>query len=120
MSNNVKHTTKSIGDIGEAEASEYLQARGLKEVESNWRHDHGEIDLIMRDGDCLVFVEVRLRFNPNYGHSLETISRQKQQKVRQTAKFYLLKTKQYGKVDCRFDVIGISAGHQITWVKDAF
>jgi len=109
-----------IGLLGESEAQEYLKSHGLTFVEKNYKIKAGEIDLIMEDGEHLVFVEVRLRGNADHGSSIETVTPTKQQRIIRTAKHYLQATQQYDKVPCRFDVVGIDAHQKITWIKDAF
>lgn len=80
----------------------------------------GEIDLIMKDKELLVFVEVRYRHDPDYGHGIETITRTKINRIIRTAEFYLQQKNLNNKVFCRFDVIGINAAKKILWLKDAF
>ena len=82
----------------------------------------GEIDLIMKDSDTLVFVEVRYRKNSKFGSPLETITPNKQRKIRLTAETYMAK---HGlkNTDCRFDTVGLSGNlttPTIDWVKNAF
>jgi putative endonuclease len=77
----------------------------------------GEIDLIMTDENCLIFVEVRLRTNPNYGSGAESVTLTKQRKIIRTAQFYLL-NHAIGNRDCRFDVISID--DKIDWIQGAF
>lgn len=102
-------------------ARDYLLRRGLIWRASNYRTRIGEIDLIMQDGDYLVFIEVRARSSAEYGTALESITLTKQQKIMRTAALYL---QRYSKVEqyvCRFDVVGLQ-GHppKISWIKNAF
>jgi putative endonuclease len=108
---------KKIGNQAENHACEYLQKKGLRLIERNYFCALGEIDLIMQDNDEIVFVEVRSR--NQYGDALESIDEYKQAKLIKTAMYYLQKTKQYDKVNCRFDVIGIN-NNQLEWIKNAF
>jgi len=109
----------AIGAIKEALALDFLTKKGLVLMEKNFRTRFGEIDLIMRDGKYLVFVEVRYRSNPFYGSGLESIQDKKISKIRKTAARYLQKKAWSDKVFCRFDVI--SASHSgIDWIRDAF
>lgn len=112
--------TQITGSMGEDTAKAYLLKQGLEFIEANYYSKGGEIDLIMRDGEHLVFVEVRLRFNPSYGSSLETITAVKQSKIIHTAKCFLLENGLYDKVDCRFDAIGIGPDMELTWIPNAF
>lgn len=114
---------KAIGCRGEKQALDYLQLRGLVHLESNYLCKVGEIDLVMRDGDTLVFVEVRQRKNNLYGTPLETVSSAKKHKLRRTAEHFLLVRKISTRQALRFDVVGIlgaGANAQIDWVQNAF
>lgn len=109
------------GFAAEATARDYLIAQGMKWIESNYRCRLGEIDLIMRDKDYLVFVEVRSRASNVYGGAVESITYGKQQKLLKTASLYLLTHKLQDKVASRFDVISIEGKPpQLTWIKNAF
>ena len=112
--------SKQKGDQGESEAQRFLEQKGLALIQKNYRCKQGEIDLIMQDGTYTVFVEVRLRHNPDYGHSIETITKTKQRRVKQAATCYLLEKKLYDQVDCRFDAVGIGPNNAISWVPNAF
>ena len=112
---------RAQGDVAENEALQYLRQHGLRLVRRNYQCKLGEIDLIMSDGTCLVFVEVRFRRNSRFGSPAETVVARKQQRLIRTAMHYL----QNHKLDspCRFDVIGISGDSdtvQVEWIKDAF
>ena len=74
-----------LGRRGEAIAAHYLQKTGLEVIERNWRCGQGEIDLIARDGDELVFVEVKTRSSVAFGHPLEAITVQKLARLRRLA-----------------------------------
>lgn len=110
---------RAIGELAEKKARDFLLANGLKFVTQNYHCAYGEIDLIMRDGDEIVFVEVRLRTHSDYGTALESIDHNKQKKLLTTATHYLQKYGWLDKVSCRFDVIGYS-DTDIDWIKDAF
>ena len=124
---------KLAGDIGdtaaligyvewEEHAREWLEQRGLSLEARNYACRQGEIDLIMRQGEQLVFVEVRYRRSPDYGSALESVDRRKQQKLLQAAGHYLRDRRQGTEPPCRFDVVAISGEHgqQIDWIEDAF
>jgi len=114
---------KSVGQKAEEEACHYLQTQGLKVVTRNFRCKMGEIDLIMQDLQEIVFVEVRVRNNPNFGSGIDSVDYFKQRKLIKTATLYLSQKKWLDKVNCRFDVIGISYAKTkaaIEWIKDAF
>lgn len=109
----------TTGQAAEDLAAAHLQRQGLKLLERNYRCRHGEIDLIMRDGVEIVFVEVRLRSNAAFGGPGASITHGKQQKLSRTAEHYLL---QHGSAPCRFDAVllGSLAGDDLQWLKNAF
>lgn len=115
---------QQIGNRAEEEAQSYLAKRGLILRERNYRCKMGEIDLIMSDGEALVFVEVRSRSNPTYGSALESVNYRKQQRLIQAAKHYLQKKRIGERLACRFDVVSIEPGAGnnkiIQWVPNAF
>jgi putative endonuclease len=104
-------------------ALEYLEARGLRLVERNFHCPLGEIDLIMYDGNTLVFVEVKFRQRSHYGESAEQVTHRKKQKLINSALLYLSRHAQYANVPCRFDVVGISPGQgsaaAVNWISNA-
>lgn len=108
------------GNTAEDLACRYLEKQGLSLVERNYRCRVGELDLVMRDGDCLVFVEVRSRHRDHYGTPAETITWIKQRRLTRAAAYYLQK-RRYD-APCRFDVISITqTGTQtLEWIRDAF
>jgi putative endonuclease len=96
-------------------ARQYLEQRGLKMVEANFTCKGGEIDLIMRDGDALVFVEVRQRADRHHGGAAASITPAKQKRLTCAAQVYLLRYRQLP--PCRFDVIAID-GDQLDWLRN--
>ena len=112
--------SQKIGFAAEKYARDYLCKQGLKLVENNFSCRLGEIDLIMRDGEFLVFVEVRARVSNAHGNALESVNYFKQQKLLKTASYYLL-IKNLTNIPCRFDVLALD-GHQptVSWIKNAF
>lgn len=112
-------SASSIGASMEDAAAHYLQRAGLSVVERNYRSRHGEIDLIARESDTIVFVEVRFRRSNRFGGAGASVDTRKQQKLLATAQSYL----QQHKLDCpcRFDVLAIDGDAQnIQWIKNAF
>lgn len=109
------------GFTAEIYARDYLKNHGLTLITSNYRCRWGEIDLIMQDGNYLIFVEVRARTSSQYGGAAGSITYQKQCKIIKTA-LYFLTIKKYGETyPLRFDVVifqGIN--QQIEWIKNAF
>ncbi|RTL10668.1 MAG: YraN family protein [Neisseriaceae bacterium] len=108
-------SAKLIGDAAEDLAAEYLLAQGLKLVQRNFYSRFGELDLIMRDEDSLVFVEVKQR-RAGINHAIESITPAKQRKMVKTAQFYLLKLGR--DVNCRFDAVVINELGQVEWLKN--
>ena len=118
-----KTAKQHAGEAAETQACEYLQQRGLQLLERNFRCRQGEIDLIMRDGTYLVFVEVRYRRNPQFCSGAETVDLRKQQKLISTALFYLQQHGRQAQPPARFDVISMSRRADetvINWIQDAF
>lgn len=107
------------GDVAEQLAATFLQQKGLKLVEKNFRCAYGEIDLIMRDGKTLVFIEVRLRRNSQFGGAAMSITPSKQQKLKRTAERYL---QIHGDTACRFDAILMQTTelNTVEWIPNAF
>jgi putative endonuclease len=104
------------GQAGEARALAYLRGRGLRLVETNFHCKSGEIDLILRDGDALVFVEVRQRGADGQVGAAASIGPAKIRRVVRAAQTYL---QRFPLVPpCRIDVIAID-GEQIDWLRDA-
>ncbi len=105
----------------ESEAEKYLSAFDLQPIEKNFRTKVGEIDLIMRDKQTIVFVEVRYRNNQTYGHAAETVTYAKQQRIVKAANVWLLKQgMSIYSTDIRFDLIAIHRnGEQVEWIKNA-
>lgn len=105
-------------------AAKHLQQRGLRLLQRNFRCSMGEIDLVMQHRDMLVFVEVRFRGNPDFGGAVATITRDKQHRLLQTARYFLLCHREYQQYPCRFDVVGITPGTGtspcLEWIQDAF
>lgn len=108
-----------VGQNAETRARIFLEKNGLHFLQQNYHCPCGEIDLIMRDENVYVFIEVRLRQNLFYGNSAESVTHAKQNRIIRSALHYLQKNALIHKVDCRFDVLGIDAGN-IEWIKNAF
>ncbi len=104
------------GQAWEQVALRHLQAHGLTLVETNFQCQCGEIDLILRDGAALVFVEVRHRTSRTHGGAAASITPAKIRRVVRAAKYYLLR---YPRLPpCRIDVVAID-GDAIEWLRDA-
>ncbi len=126
-------SSQDRGYAAERAAERYLKAQGLTLVTRNFRGRQGEIDLIMEDGNILVFIEVRSRKSNRFGSAVETIDSTKQAKLIKTAQLYLLgdskpaeKNKHGGgRLDriCRFDTVdfdGDISEQNLRWIKNAF
>ncbi|HHJ12064.1 MAG TPA: YraN family protein [Chromatiales bacterium] len=107
-----------LGRAAEQRAREHLEAHGLVCEASNWRCRHGELDLVMRDGDTLVFVEVRYRKSAAFGGAAASVDHRKQQKLLQAARHYLA-GRGGRQPRARFDVVAIE-GERLHWIVDAF
>jgi len=114
-----KKSTKAVGDYAESLAEDFLKAHKVKILEKNFSCRSGEIDLIVKDKDTLVFVEVRYRKSTNFGQPFETVTKTKQNKIIRSAQTYLQKHPKAANKACRFDVISIQQG-EIDWIKNAF
>jgi len=101
-----------------------LLRQGLSLVSQNFHTRLGEIDLIMLDRNCLVFIEVRYRATNNFSRAGLTVDIHKQRKLIRTAAVFLAKREQFANSVCRFDVVAIDADEHgetsIEWIQDAF
>ena len=116
----MKLNANNQGLTAEHTAQDYLKKQGLVLLENNYSCRFGEIDLVMRDGNTLVFVEVRLRSNPKFGSAAQSINQAKQEKLIRTAQFYL-QQKDLA-LACRFDVVLFNDQEMqsIEWIRNAF
>lgn len=109
------------GHTAERVAEQWLRDRGLEPVDRN-RHVAGaELDLVMREGNTLIFIEVRHRRRDRFGDGAESISRHKRRHLLRAASAYL--AREPDEVDGRFDVVAISGpldDKHIEWIRDAF
>ncbi len=115
--------SRARGEHWERTAEAFLHARGLKTVARNFNCRLGEIDLIMEDGDCLVFTEIRYRKSTYFGSGAESVTRTKQSRIIRAAQRYLQFHPHCCLQPCRFDVL--SLGHEggqltVNWIQDAF
>ncbi len=110
------------GSAAEDLAAAYLTGQGLHLLARNFRVRGGEIDLILRDGPTLVFVEVRLRSSTAYGGAAASISAVKQRRLILAARHYLQRHHRGGEPTCRFDAVLLGALDQahLQWLKNAF
>lgn len=116
---------RRLGMASETLALRFLRRQGMELLVRNYHCRTGEIDLIVRSGGTIVFVEVRFRKNSHYGSPIESVTPAKQTKIVRCARHYLMRNPQLGSCNYRFDIIGISQngsikGFQIEWLKNAF
>ncbi len=100
---------RSIGDEGEAAAARFLQEQGYTILERNFSTRHGEIDLVAREGNVLVFAEVKLRSTDRFGSPQEAVTRAKALQIGRAALDFMMKKRLTG-VECRFDVVAVQPG----------
>jgi putative endonuclease len=113
---------KATGDSAEQLACGFLQRQGLRLLTRNYRCRRGEIDIVMRHGDSLVFVEVRYRRRTAFGSAAETVSTTKQARIIHCANCYLAQHRAWNE-PARFDVVCIEGSVQqrrIEWLQNAF
>jgi putative endonuclease len=112
------------GRWAESAALEYLVEQGLLPLARNHRCRFGEIDLVMRDGTVLVFVEVRLRSDARFGGGAASVTTAKQRRLVLAARHYLAGLRTHTLPACRFDVVSVSRPNYGTpdfeWIRDAF
>lgn len=109
------------GQQMEDQALAFLNKQGFKLIERNASSRYGEIDLIVSDGQTLVFAEVRFRRNKTHGSGAETVTRSKQQRIIQTAQFWLQRQSRWQHYPARFDILSLSGEPvEIEWLTDAF
>ncbi len=109
---------RKSGLEGEQQAVDYLKKLGYEIVQRNFSCKLGEIDIIAKDKDYLVFVEVKSRINTKFGMPFEAVNKQKIKNIIAVAKFYLLSKKMYN-WNVRFDVVSILRD-EITHIPNAF
>jgi len=114
----MKIFNKSKGDFGEDKAAKYLKKKKYRIIERNFSNKLGEIDIIARQKDTTVFVEVKTRTNENYGFASEAVDTNKQQKIRNVATMYAQKE---NISNIRFDVIEVYLENdRINHIENAF
>lgn len=114
-------TARTRGAAIEQIAAQWLHQKGLSLITQNHHVKGGELDLVMQDGDILVFIEVKHRTTTRYGHPLETVTYQKQQRLVRAARLYIAR---HGlSSPSRFDILAITGkppNLEFEWVKAAF
>ena len=113
---------QQFGEAGEALAARLLRKKGYKIVATNYRTQLGEIDIIARDGDTLVFIEVKARHSGRFGSPKWALTPRKQRKISMVALYYLKATGQSA-AKARFDVVSIRSGAvrpEVEIIRNAF
>lgn len=113
------------GEDYETLAAHWLEGRGMRLLARNFRGKTGEIDIIARDREHLVFLEVRARSNRAFNTAAGSVDRRKQQRILRTAQLFLQRHPELARLPCRFDVIAFeprqsSSNLDIRWIPGAF
>ena len=112
------------GKDAESQALKHLQQQGLRLLAQNWLCKRGELDLVMLDGDTVVFVEVRYRQHTQWGGALGSIDARKRQKLILAAQYFLQRESRWANYPCRFDVVAIDGATGtaplLNWLRNAF
>ncbi|WP_289538875.1 YraN family protein [Pseudomonas sp. SO81] len=115
------NSRQDSGRAAESLARDHLQRQGLRLLAQNWSCRGGELDLVMLDGDTVVFVEVRYRKHAAWGGALESVDARKRQRLILAAELFLQRENRWGKQPCRFDVVAIGPGDSgLNWLRNAF
>lgn len=113
----------AVGRYGERVAVDYLVAQGMRLLDRNWRCASGEIDAILRDGDALVFVEVKTRRGTGYGTPAEAVGRAKRHRLRQLAAIWLARADLHPP-EIRFDLVSVlprrAGAADVEYLRGAF
>jgi len=109
---------REAGARAEEDAARFLERHGLEVVARNYRTRLGEIDLVARDGETLVFVEVRLRADSRYGGAAASVDARKRARIEAAARRFLAGLKR--EPPCRFDVVTLDGDNRAAWLRGAF
>jgi putative endonuclease len=119
----VTQVTQAVGAYGERLAVRHLREAGLVLLDRNWRSRHGEIDIVARDGDVLVFCEVKTRRGPGFGSPAEAVDGRKVARLRRLAAEWLAQSRVRPR-EVRFDVVCVLTPHRgsptVEHVRGAF
>lgn len=106
------------GRWAEDAALDFLRRKGMKLLQRNYRCRFGEIDLVMRDGQATVFVEVRMRASGAFGGAIESITAAKRASLMAAARHYM---SAHARIpECRFDAVLLNGDGRLDWLKNAF
>jgi putative endonuclease len=115
-------TIKNIGKLGEEMAAQYLRDKAYQILERNYRWARGEIDIVAKKDNMLIFVEVKTAQRDTFGPPETWVDRRKQQQIGQVAERYL-QDKEIEGMDCRFDVVAVTfqgKAWKINHIENAF
>ncbi|HNV08253.1 MAG: YraN family protein [Dokdonella sp.] len=118
-----RQVMRSSGSLFEDIALAHAKAQGLSLVERNFNCRFGEIDLILREGNIVVFLEVRYRKSQEFGGAMQSIGSQKRERLLKAASLFLQSRPEFARNACRFDVMAIAGSAQqpdINWQRNAF
>mgnify|MGYP001098796334 CR=1 FL=1 len=119
MTAEARANARRRGEAAEALAARFLAQRGLAIVARNYRTRLGEVDIVARDGECLVFVEVRLRSWAAWGGAAASVDARKQRRIVAAARHYLSRLR--AEPPCRFDVLTLQGPQGApAWIRGAF
>ncbi|WP_434311698.1 YraN family protein [Hominifimenecus sp. rT4P-3] len=111
---------REVGGRFEEQAAAYLQEQGIQILERNFRCRIGEIDLVAKEGEYFLFVEVKYRGSSRFGRPEEAVNPRKQKKICQVAQAYLQRHGLPEETYCRFDVVAVDGRGQLTYFRNAF
>ena len=120
----MKNYNKEIGSYGETLARDFLINGGYNILDMNYRNKYGEIDIICRKNNLIIFCEVKSRYTNSFGNPIESVTYYKQKQIIKLSEIYLL-YKKYHSHNVRYDIIEVifnnqNASFKINHIKDAF
>lgn len=110
---------RQVGSEYETKAVLYLEQQGITILERNFRCRTGEIDIVAKDGEFVVFTEVKCRKTARSGSALQSVDWKKQRTICRTSDYYRMKNRIFENMPMRFDVVAIE-GDEIHWIKNAY
>jgi putative endonuclease len=116
----VRTPRQRAGAAAEQAAERHLVAAGCRVLARNARYREGELDLVVREREHVVFVEVRLRAGERFGGALASVDALKQKRIARAAQRWLAEHHGERWPPCRFDVVTIDGDGRIEWLRDAF
>ena len=111
---------KNLGGVAEEAATLFLEEKGVRILERNFRSYHGEIDIIALEQQTILVVEVKMRSYRDCGTAAEAVDFRKQKKICYTFNYYRMQKKLTENTAVRFDVIEVDKKFQCHWIKNAF